>query len=455
MSEIANNILELLPKNFLDNMKNLLGNNYEKYILSLENKHVRGFRINSIKTTVENFENNIKFNTEKVPYEQFGRVLNDDIKIGNFPEHLSGMIYMQEPSSMLPVSTINFNGNEKVLDLCAAPGGKSTQIASYVKNGLIVSNEIVTNRAKILFSNIERLGVKNSIIINDTPQNIANTMQGFFDVVLVDAPCSGEGMFRKDPATINEWSDERITFNAERQLEILISADRCLKKGGKLIYSTCTFSEIEDEDVILKFLDNHNYKILKTRKECEDWTYCGTKIKEARRFFPFTGKGEGQFVCVLQKNEETEEFYLSKRLEPNYLKGKDKDLVDNFLISNFDIPYEYKLVQRHDNIMLITQEMIKVLPLKINTINAGVRVGNIEKGVLKPHHQLFSALGCFAKNKIELTHEDCKKYIHGEELDIDKALKGYACVTVYGASLGGGKCVNGKLKNLFPKGLRI
>lgn len=444
-----------LPSEYVENMKYLLGDDFDKYKQSLNKDSVRGLRINPLKTTLENFNRVCEFDTSVVPYEKYGRVLTTKEKLGNLPLHASGMIYMQEPSSMLPVSTIEYSGDEKVLDLCAAPGGKSSQVASYVQDGLVVSNEIVTARAKILFSNIERLGIKNSIILNDTPENISNKLTGYFDVVLVDAPCSGEGMFRKDPDTIEEWSASGVLFNAKRQLEILDCADKCLKCGGKLIYSTCTFSEIEDEDVIINFLNNHNYSIQEVKQECNNWTTHGTKIKEARRFFPFTGNGEGQFVCVLQKNEEEEIFEINKRITANFLKGKDKELVINFLKENFEFDFNYNLVYIKDDIMLVNDEMLKLLPQKINIINAGTRIGTIEKGVLKPHHQLFSALGGFAKNKINLTETDYKKYVHGEELDIDSKLKGYACVSIFGASLGGGKCVNGKLKNLYPKGLRI
>ena len=450
-----NNILEKLPKKFIENMKILLGNNFDNYVQSMNQQSVRGIRINPIKVNVEDFENIFRYDTKHVPHEKLGRILKTNEKIGNEKEHASGMIYFQEPSSMLAVASIDWRGGEKVLDLCAAPGGKSSQAASYVRDGLIVSNEIVTARSKILFSNIERLGVKNSIILNENPKNIADKLYGFFDVILVDAPCSGEGMFRKDPDTIDEWNDEVNEFNAKRQLEILDSADKCLKTGGKLVYSTCTFSEIEDEDVVLEFLKSHEYKILETRKECHEWTIEGTKVKEARRFFPFTGKGEGQFVCVLEKIADEPEFEISKRMTPNFVKGKDKDLVLNFLKSNFEIPYLYELVYVRNEIMLVTKDMLKVLSQKLNFVNAGIRVGGIEKGILHPHHQLFSALGCFAKNNIELSDDEYKKYIHGEELEISPELKGYACVCVNGASLGGGKCVSGRLKNLYPKGLRI
>lgn len=455
MTEQNNSVFKILPAQFTNNMKTLLGTDFEKYKKSMDEPSVRGLRINTIKTSIENFNAHFNLCVQDIPYEKNGRVLLSQEKLGNLPIHMTGMIYMQEPSSMLPVSTIDYKGDEKVLDLCAAPGGKSTQVASYVTDGLVVSNEIVTARAKILFSNIERLGVKNSIILNDTPENISNNMQGFFDVVLVDAPCSGEGMFRKDNETIKEWSFDGILFNQERQLEILNCADKCLKQGGKLIYSTCTFSELEDEDVILKFLENHDYKVLDVNEKCKIWTTNGTKINKARRFFPFTGKGEGQFVCVLEKNSETQEFEISKRLQPNYLKGKDRDLVLKFLNDNFDLDFNYELVVVRNEIMLVTREMLKILPLKINILNAGVRVGSIEKNVLKPHHQLFSALGDYAKIKIELSDADFLKFVHGEELDIPNEHKGYACVTKFGASLGGGKCVQGKLKNLYPKGLRI
>ena len=248
-----------LDESFVKNMKILLAEDYGLYEAAMHEKPIRGIRCNPLKISKQKFLNIFPHKLEQISYEENGFVLETDEKLGNGLLHMSGCFYLQEPSSMMPVACLNVDSDARVLDLCAAPGGKSSQVAVKIPDGLLVSNEIVTNRAKVLFSNIERMGIRNSVVLNDTPDNIAGKLEGFFDAVIVDAPCGGEGMFRKDPSTIEEWNIDRLESNHQRQIEILKSADKCLKQGGKLVYSTCTFSEIENEDVILEFLENHDY----------------------------------------------------------------------------------------------------------------------------------------------------------------------------------------------------
>ena len=444
-----------LDESFVKNMKILLAEDYGLYEAAMHEKPIRGIRCNPLKISKQKFLNIFPHKLEQISYEENGFVLETDEKLGNGLLHMSGCFYLQEPSSMMPVACLNVDSDARVLDLCAAPGGKSSQVAVKIPDGLLVSNEIVTNRAKVLFSNIERMGIRNSVVLNDTPDNIAGKLEGFFDAVIVDAPCGGEGMFRKDPSTIEEWNIDRLESNHQRQIEILKSADKCLKQGGKLVYSTCTFSEIENEDVILEFLENHDYQILEVPDSVKKCTRPGTKIKEARRFYPFSGKGEGQFVCVLQKKSETDEWTRTKKPSVNFLGRKDKEIVNVFLKENFDIPFDYELIVLHESVMLVRSSIIDVCSSGLNIINAGVRVGSIEKGVLRPHHQLFTALGDYSKHKHEMNDEDAKKYVHGEELSVEHGANGYYTMFVCGASIGGAKCSNGKLKNLYPKGLRI
>ena len=452
---MENNTFDKLPKKFQENMSKLLGDKIGLYKKVMSEKHQRGIRINPLKTNYAHVLQMFDCKLEKVPYEENGYVFDSDEKVGNLPEHISGMIYAQEPSSMMPVNAVKIPDDAIVLDMCAAPGGKSTQIAQRIPSGVLVSNEIVLSRAKILYSNIERLGEINTIVTNETPKGFAEKMPCTFDYVFVDAPCSGEGMFRKDPDTISEWSNENIVANSKRQLEILECADKCLKTGGKIVYSTCTFSETENENVILKFLENHDYEVIPAEKEVSVWTAESTIIKGARRFYPFSGKGEGQFVCVIKKRFE-DGFCKNHKTKIEFLQKKDEKLVREFLTENFDIPFSFELVVLHGTVHLVNEKMTKLLGFGVNTISAGVKICTIEKGVIKPHHALFSCLGRYAKYKFELEGDNFFKYVHGEELDAGECKnKMFYTMSYKGASVGGGKCTQGKMKNLFPKGLRL
>ena len=231
---------------FLNRMKSILGEDYAQFLASLEEPSVKSIYVNENKISVENFLKIIDFSTEQISYEKAGFYVDNDKK-GRHPLHHAGAFYMQEPSAMFTINALKFKGDEKVLDMCAAPGGKSIQIANRIPNGVLVSNEIVKSRSEILFSNIERMGLRNVIISNDTPENIGNAYGNCFDVCVVDAPCSGEGMFRKGADITAQWNENLDEMCAIRQLEILSHADKTLKQGGYLIYSTCTYSIKENE----------------------------------------------------------------------------------------------------------------------------------------------------------------------------------------------------------------
>ena len=234
---------------FFDRMKDILGDEFDDFKESLNQPIQKSVYVNQNKIATEDFKKIVDFSLEQIPYEKNGFYVDNE-KRGRHPLHHAGAFYMQEPSAMFTVNAIELNGDERVLDMCSAPGGKSIQIANRIPNGVLVSNEIVKSRAEILFSNIERMGLKNVIISNDSPANIAKAYGNTFDVVLVDAPCSGEGMFRRGEDVVKEWYPEINEKCACRQLEILNEADKTLKQGGKLIYSTCTYSVLENEDVI-------------------------------------------------------------------------------------------------------------------------------------------------------------------------------------------------------------
>lgn len=448
-----------LPQQFLNNMQKLLGEDFAKYLHAINQEPVHGVRLNTLKSDKSILQ---EFNIlGKVPYANNGYII-DTGKIGKHPYHIAGLVYVQEPSSMLAVCASGIikepDKNLCVLDLCASPGGKSGQIAEILAgNGVLISNEIDSKRARVLAGNMERMGYTNVIITNTNPTNLAKNLPQKFDYIFVDAPCGGEGMFRKDPDTILEWKQERLESNAKRQCEILLEANKMLKPNGKLIYSTCTFAPQENEHVVNWFVNNFNYNIVMPSDEIIDSTTYHS-IKECRRFYPHFAKGEGQFVCVMQKAEE--DAIYSHENKPYKLGNSELKLVNEYINGNFNLPFAVEYTKVGENICLINQNLQNVLNFMVNIpqINAGVTVGHVEKGRFVPHHNMFIAYGKYAKQQVnfDLKNEQLSKYLHGEQLENTCLLKnGYAVVCVNNYPIGGVRVSGNALKNLFPKGLRI
>ena len=257
----------MLPIDFTNRMKAILGEEYEKFEASYSEVPVRSFRVNTNKISEENFEKINLFGGKKIPYAENGFYFSCD-GIGNHPYHHAGMIYIQEPSAMAPVASVDIQPGWNILDLCASPGGKSTQAAAQNPDGVLVSNEIIPSRCKTLTGNIERMGFRNVITTCTDAKKIASLYGEVFDLVIVDAPCSGEGMFRKDENAQNEWSVENVLHCAERQREILDEIKTTVKPGGLLLYSTCTFSLEENEKNVDWFLnENDNFELIDV-KDC-------------------------------------------------------------------------------------------------------------------------------------------------------------------------------------------
>ncbi len=457
-----------LPKAFLERMRNDLGDeNFDKYINAINEKPVRGVRINTNRVPVDEFLKRTKLKLEKLNFSTDGFLLKNDEKIGNTEEHLSGEIYLQEPSSMLAVCSSgieNENRPLKVLDLCASPGGKTGQIASRIsENSILFSNEIIRSRAEILHSNIERLGFKNVVVLNEEPKNL-KAFEGFFDYVFVDAPCSGEGMFRKNPETITEWSEENVLMCANRQKEILEIAEKLVADGGKLVYSTCTFAEAEDEKIVEFLINDLGLKLVSVPEEVKRQTMASSldeNAELARKFYPFSGVGEGQFVAVLKKDKETENSYM--HVKKHYKKlneiGKtERNYVDEFYKTNMKNSISRRPYIVSSNVFLAPisfDSKLQTILDEIRFLSLGVLIGSVERGRFEPNHNLFMAYNDEFKCSIELTEEEAKKYLHGEEISKNVDYKGYAVVTRNGSPLGGAKVSSGKLKNLYPKGIRI
>ena len=446
-----------LPFEFKDRMKKILGDEFDDYIKSLEEEPVRGFRVNTDKISLENFEKINKFSSGKIPYVDNGYYLDYD-KIGNHPYHHAGMIYVQEPGAMAPAECVQIDPDWKILDLCAAPGGKSTQLKNKLgENGILVSNEIISSRCKILTGNIERLGLRNTVTTCMDSSKMARTFPKFFDMIMVDAPCSGEGMFRKEEIAVDEWSSENVYKCAERQKEILENAVKLLKDGGYIIYATCTFSLEENEMVVDDFLNKHSeFEIIRVNESVEANTENGIvfdgckcdNIHYARRFYPHKNKGEGQFMAVLHN-----------KISGNYENGiskSEKAKIDKTVFDFLDdvlIDYDKNYVRMYNgNPVYLTSEID--VP-KGAAFSCGVTIGEIRKNYIQPHHQFFMAMGSDFKRKINLAadSDEIKKYLHGEEISVD-CENGWAVVMTDGCSVGGAKVVSGKAKNHYPKGLR-
>lgn len=446
------NLENKLPKDFINEMEKLLNEQeLNCYLDSFNKPSQKGIRVNLTKIELQKFlELYDEKDLEKVPYFDNSFYSNKE-KFGKDILHQIGCFYSQDPSSMVPVSLLKDYdlSNKLVLDMCASPGGKSLQIASIMgDDGVVVSNEIVPSRAKILQSNIERLGKINFIVLNDNPKNISQNLKGVFDVVIVDAPCSGEGMFRKDPDAIKEWSLEGIKSNANRQKAIVDEADKCLKTGGLLLYSTCTYNPQENENVV-DYIESKGYKVLPVNEKVKESAKVSILKKDTVRCFSGLMKGEGQFCALLKKEKVQEENLIKQKV--SYVKNK---IAEEFILSNLDLDFPYNLEMIRDYIYICPKTNIDTKNLKV--MSKGVILGQVVKNRLEPHHQLFSALGKYFKIKLDLKDDvtSLKRYLKGEQLSFNLP-KGYGCILYNNVTVGGFKSTNGDLKNLYPKGLRI
>ena len=449
--------MKQLPIEFQERMKTLLGDEYDDFLKSYDEKPVRAFRVNTDKISLEDFQKLNIFSQDKIPYVENGFYFDYD-GIGNHPYHHAGMFYIQEPAAMVPVESIDIQPEWTVLDLCAAPGGKSSQIKNKLgENGVLVSNEIVPSRCKILTGNMERMGFKNVVTTCMHPQKLKKEFPKTFDMIMVDAPCSGEGMFRKEEIAIDEWTPENVNMCAERQAEILDCAVKMLKDGGYIVYSTCTFSLEENEMMVDSFLKNYpEFELVPTTERVRENTtdgvnFDGCKCKNlnyTRRCYSHKTKGEGQFVAVLHNTNEC--YGNTSRIESKKEKI-DKTVID--FLNDTLVDYET------DNVMMYNGNPVYFTPdfpiRKGSAFACGVTIGEIRKNYIQPHHQFFMAMGTNFKRKIDLTadSDEIKKYLHGEEFNTD-CPNGWAVVMVDGCTVGGVKVSNGKAKNHYPKGLR-
>lgn len=444
-------------KDFFDRVSTLLTKeDFEIFKNEYNKPAYRGVRVNTLKCSADKLLFLLEGISEQdvTPFCKEGFYVSEGCDFGgNHPLHHSGAVYFQEPSAMSAVSLLTPQKGDVVLDLCAAPGGKSTQIAAALEGeGLLWSNEIVKNRANILLSNIERCGVPNAVVSSTDPDTLCSALEGVFDKVLVDAPCSGEGMFRRDTAVYDEWTPEHSDACSVRQLKILQSAKKALRPGGVLVYSTCTFSKAENEDVIAKFLeDNPDFELLECGENFGRPSLDGKSV----RIYPMDG-GEGHFGAKLRKNDDG---WGSSRTDSRFTPTDERKIpvvVKEFFEDTFiNTDFAKRLYVYSDNVFILPELCPEIKGTGV--IRAGVFAGAVKKNYFEPHHALFMASKKENIKRVvdlEINDPRVKKFLHGEEIAVDDNIKGYTAVCVEGIVTGFGKVSGGVLKNKYPKGLR-
>lgn len=459
-----------LPIEFVKRLQGML-TDFDEFLAAYEKPTVRAIRLNKLKYTDEKLRAAFGDSITPIHGIDGGYIYHGDDKIGNHPLHHAGAFYVQEPGAMAVVACAPIKDGMKILDLCASPGGKTTHAASELGNsGIVLSNESVKSRCATLLSNVERMGIKNSIVTSCDTKYFKESFSGVFDLVIADAPCSGEGMFRKSADALEMWSDENIKMCAERQREILENGAKCVKNGGFLLYSTCTFSPEENELVVNSFLSDHpDFRLVRVPTAIEAISRDGVRfegvvcenIEYARRFYPHVFPCEGQFAALMQRSEGEDTEYINPRnvcdeKSPENIRitPADKKIIDDFLRSTIgELAKNLKYVIRRDGVYVVSD---KLPILKNSVFSCGVKLGELQKGQMRPHHRFFMAFGADFIQKIELELDDprVEKYLRGEEIAAEGNVKGYCAVLCDGAVLGGAKVSGGVAKNHYPKGLR-
>ena len=427
-----------MPEAFLNRMQAQLGEEYPEYLASLDRPRAVALRFNPLKGQVPS----LPFVRENVPWEPSGYYYDPDSRPGKHPFHEAGVYYLQEASAMSAVALLDPQPGERVCDLCAAPGGKTTQIAGRMMGkGFLLCNEIHDKRARVLSQNIERMGVGNALVTNEHPGNLSKRLPGFFDKVLIDAPCSGEGMFRKEEAAVTDWSQALVEMCADRQSHILDAGAALVRPGGRLVYSTCTFSPEENEQAIAAFLQRHPE--FEPEDICAPWfTPAGTG---QFRLWPHKLLGEGHFAAVLRKKGDAVaagEVCGGQKLPKEWLAfSKDLEL---------SLP-DGKAILFGSTLYWAPEALPDLKGLKV--LRPGLELGEIKKDRFQPAHALALWLQC-CKTAVSYPADspEIQKYLHGEALP--SSLRGWCLVQMDGYSIGWGKGDGTWLKNHYPKGLR-
>ena len=429
----------MLPEAFLKRMEHQLGAEYPAFLASLERPRAVALRLNPLKCDTVPA---LPFLGAPVPWEPMGYYYDPAARPGLHPYHEAGVYYLQEASAMSAVALLDPQPGETICDLCAAPGGKTTQIAGRMRGeGLLLANEFSPARAKILSRNIERMGVANAIVTNEKTGNLAKRLPGFFDRVLVDAPCSGEGMFRKEEAAVTDWSQETVEMCAARQAEILDNAAKLLKPGGRLVYSTCTFAPEEDELAVAAFLERHP----EFRPEAVEAPWFEAGENASYRMWPHKLLGEGHFGAVLRKLEgEEPEIPLEsgQRMPKPWLEFAAQ--------TGIRLPAGEALCFG-DRLYWMPENTPALKGLRV--LRPGLELGELKKDRLEPAHALALWLRDAGQTvPLSASGPEIQSYLHGDVLP--GTARGWCLVTVDGYSIGWGKGDGRQIKNHYPKGLR-
>ena len=428
----------MLPEAFLNRIRTQLGAEYDAFLQSMDRPRAVALRFNPLKGR----RPVLSFAGEMVPWEEQGVYYDPAARPGLHPYHEAGVYYLQEASAMSAVSLLDPQPGERVCDLCAAPGGKTTQIAGRMAGeGFLLCNEYSPKRAKILSQNIERMGVANALVTNETVEHLARKLPEFFDRVLIDAPCSGEGMFRKEEAAVTDWSQETVQMCARRQADILDAGARMLRCGGRLVYSTCTFAPEENEMAIEAFLRRH------PEFEPEDvqapwFTQAGVG---QFRLWPHKLLGEGHFAAVLRKRGEQE-----PSGDPGPAEKLPKQWLDFAKTLQLELP-EGKAISFGTTLYWAPAQMPDLKGLKV--LRPGLELGEVKKDRFEPAHALALWLkDCKNSISFPADSDQIRAYLHGDVVAAQN--RGWCVVQVDGYSIGWGKGDGTMLKNHYPKGLR-
>ena len=450
-----------LPEAFINKMEELLGEQYSGFIESYNERANQGLTVNTLKIDIKIFLSMAPFDLTPVPWSKDGFYYGYRDRPGKHPYYDAGLYYIQEPSAMAPARLLDVKPGHKVLDLCAAPGGKACQLAADLKGrGFIIANEIDAARARVLGENLERMGVKNAVITRESPDRLAKVLPDYFDRILVDAPCSGEGMFRKNPEVRSMWSATLPDRCSRRQKDILGYAAQMLAPGGRMVYSTCTFSPEENEGVVDWFLKQHPEFSLVTVQGFDwfesglpEWIAHNPELSKTYRLWPHRIKGEGHFIAVFERKLTGGPGSL-----PLFYKrwGLRKELSEykSFIKENLYQDIDGPLYMHKDQLYLIPESLPDLSSLRV--LRPGFNLGVLRKGRFIPSHALAMALKKQqAVQSIDFpgNSKEIRQYINGETLNGFKG-KGWALVTVDGYSVGWARLSGGLMKNHYPKGLR-
>lgn len=453
-----------LPAAFEEKMKSLLKEDYEKYIQCYEEGRWYGLRVNTNKITVEDFLKISPWELKQIPWIENGFYYDGDkIQPAKHPYYFAGLFYLQEPSAMTPANRLPVEKGDRVLDVCAAPGGKATELAAKLgRDGVLAANDISNSRAKGLLKNLELFGVGNLLVLSEEPGKLIEYFPEYFDKILIDAPCSGEGMFRKDKKMVKAWEEHGPEFFCKIQKSIITQAAQMLKSGGMILYSTCTFDMRENEEVILHLLNEYPEFEICDMKQYEGFRpgFAETPVannedlNKTVRIFPHCMQGEGHYLALVKKAGgrcSNEEISRKPVKVPEELAVFFKDVSWKLDTSRLDI--------RGERVYYMPEGLPEMKGIRF--LRTGLLLGEAKKGRFEPSQALAMYLKKDEYTKIldlELSDDRVIKYLKGETLDVDDLLpsksKGWYLVCVDGYPLGWGKCANGTMKNKYLPGWR-